>query len=52
MSSGVGRLSRRLMSALGQNSLPDLIGDERWTVMRGVLRDAMRVVRHRNDAAS
>ena len=35
-----------------QRSFRNLIGDERWTVMRGVLRDTTRVVRHRNDTAS
>jgi DNA-binding MarR family transcriptional regulator len=35
-----------------QKSFRNLIGDERWTVMRGVLRDTTRVDRHRNDAAS
>ena len=35
-----------------QRSFRNLIGDERWTVMRGVLGDTTRVVRHRNDTAS
>ena len=30
----------------------DLIGDQRWTVMRGLLRDTTRVVRHKPGAAS
>ena len=30
----------------------DLIGDQRWTVMRDLLRDTTRAVRHRPDAAS
>jgi len=30
-----------------QKTFLDLIGDRRWTVMRGLLRDTTRVVRHR-----
>jgi DNA-binding MarR family transcriptional regulator len=30
-----------------QKTFLDLIGDQRWTVMRGLLRDTTRVVRHR-----
>jgi DNA-binding MarR family transcriptional regulator len=29
-----------------QKTFLDLIGDQRWTVMRGLLRDTTRVVRH------
>jgi DNA-binding MarR family transcriptional regulator len=29
-----------------QKAFLDLIGDQRWTVMRGLLRDTTRVVRH------
>jgi DNA-binding MarR family transcriptional regulator len=35
-----------------QKTFLDLIGDQRWMVMRGLLRDATRVVRHRPEAAS
>ena len=35
-----------------QKTFLDLIGDQRWTVMRGLLRDATRVVSHRPEAAS
>src|SRR5262249_34974456 len=35
-----------------QKTLLNLIGNRRWTVMRGVLRDTTRLVRHRTDAAS
>jgi DNA-binding MarR family transcriptional regulator len=35
-----------------QKTFLDLIGDQRWTVMRGLLRDATRVVRHKPEAAS
>jgi DNA-binding MarR family transcriptional regulator len=30
-----------------QKTFLDLIGDRRWTVMRGLLRDTTRLVRHR-----
>jgi DNA-binding MarR family transcriptional regulator len=30
-----------------QKTFLDLIGDQRWAVMRGLLRDTTRVVRHR-----
>ena len=35
-----------------QKTFLDLIGDQRWTVMRGLLRDTTRVVRHKPEAAS
>jgi DNA-binding MarR family transcriptional regulator len=35
-----------------QKTFFDLIGDQRWTVMRGLLRDTTRVVRHKPGAAS
>jgi DNA-binding MarR family transcriptional regulator len=35
-----------------QRTFLNLIGDQRWTVMRDLLRDTTRAVRHRPDAAS
>jgi len=35
-----------------QKTFLNLIGDQRWTVMRDLLRDTTRAVRHRPDAAS
>ena len=35
-----------------QKTFLDLVGDQRWTVMRGLLRDTTRVVRHKPEAAS
>jgi DNA-binding MarR family transcriptional regulator len=35
-----------------QKMFLDVIGDQRWTVMRGLLRDTTRVVRHKPKAAS
>jgi DNA-binding MarR family transcriptional regulator len=35
-----------------QKTFLDLIGDQRWTAMHGLLKDATRLVRHRNEAAS
>jgi DNA-binding MarR family transcriptional regulator len=35
-----------------QKMFLDVIGDQRWTVMRGLLRDTTRVVRHKPEAAS
>jgi DNA-binding MarR family transcriptional regulator len=35
-----------------QKTLLNLIGDQRWTVMRSVLRDTTRLVRHRAEVAS
>jgi DNA-binding MarR family transcriptional regulator len=34
-----------------QKTFLDLVGDQRWTVMRGLLQDTTRVVRHRPEAA-
>jgi hypothetical protein len=35
-----------------QKTFLDLIGDKRWTAMRGLLRDTTRLVRHRPEAAT
>jgi DNA-binding MarR family transcriptional regulator len=35
-----------------QKAFLDLIGDRRWTVMRGLLRNTTRVVRHKPETAS
>jgi DNA-binding MarR family transcriptional regulator len=35
-----------------QKTFLDMVGDQRWTVMRGLLRDTTRAVRHKPEAAS